>query len=472
MIETQKLKEEISSILKVAQQPLSAKEISRRLLNAQVYHGILQDELQREILKCIDLYQQSFISLELGLIDLNQGLSPNAQNLSQLFDPKIEYYPLQQSIEQLLPILDQKPFIFVKALLKSIKSLIKQQIDLSQPLVWMSQWLKNKNLELGREIYVKSQQQINPAALFELLQFCFLHELIKLELEQILVITQRGYLFLEHKLGVIQQEIDAKEGLYWILMQIAQQKANRYQDLLETWIFENEVPFKKDGFSKKQLEQLLRGRLKNLSDRLLIVKSYQQEYSLSEKGLLYLRDFYLSSSQHEHRQKQLWDLIENQKLLVRKALFDHLSQMNPYDFEVLIAHLLEAMGYEDIEVTQNTHDQGIDVAGSIQIGISAIREVVQVKRNQNHIDRAVLDALRGSLHRFRAVRGTLVALGGFSQGTIEAAFEAGAAPITLIDGEKLLDLLMSHQIGVRKKQISLWQLELDDLNSLSKKDFS
>ncbi len=467
MIETQKLKQEISFVLQEAKQPLSPKEISRRLLNAQVYHGILQEELQKEILKCIDLFHQDFISLELGTIELNQGLSPLSQSMIQRFEPKIEHYPLQQHIELLLPIINQKPFVLIKSLLKSIKSLIKQQQDLSQPLLWMNQWLKNKNLDLGREIYIKSLQNINPASLFELLQFCFLHELIKLELEQVVIVTQKGHLFLEHKLGMIQQEIDCREGLYWILMQIAQQKANRYQDLLETWIFENHNA----SFSKKQLELMLRGRLKNLTERLLIIKNYQQEYRLSEKGLTYLRDFHLSTSQQEQSQRQLWDLIENQKLSVRKSLFEHLKQMNPYDFEVLIAHLLEAMGYEEIEVTQNSHDQGIDVAGNIQIGISAIREVVQVKRNQSHIDRPVLDALRGSLHRFRAVRGTLVALGGFSQGTIEAAFEAGAAPITLIDGEKLLDLLMLHQIAVRKKQIDLWQIELDDLNTLNQKHF-
>jgi restriction endonuclease Mrr len=44
-------------------------------------------------------------------------------------------------------------------------------------------------------------------------------------------------------------------------------------------------------------------------------------------------------------------------------------------------------------------------------------------------------------------------------GARQAAFEPGAAPITLIDGEKLLDLLIQHGIGVRTKTIEL--LELD-----------
>lgn len=36
-----------------------------------------------------------------------------------------------------------------------------------------------------------------------------------------------------------------------------------------------------------------------------------------------------------------------------------------------------------------------------------------------------------------------------------------AAPITLIDGDKLIDLLIEHRIGVRKKEVELWELDLD-----------
>jgi hypothetical protein len=38
------------------------------------------------------------------------------------------------------------------------------------------------------------------------------------------------------------------------------------------------------------------------------------------------------------------------------------------------------------------------------------------------------------------VRGTIIATAPFSKGTSEAAFATGAAPITLIDGDKLIDL--------------------------------
>ena len=65
----------------------------------------------------------------------------------------------------------------------------------------------------------------------------------------------------------------------------------------------------------------------------------------------------------------------------------------------------------------------------------------------------------GSLHRFRAVRGTIITTAGFAKGTTEAAFEAGAAPITLIDGQKLVDLLIENSIGAKVTKFELLTLD-------------
>lgn len=75
----------------------------------------------------------------------------------------------------------------------------------------------------------------------------------------------------------------------------------------------------------------------------------------------------------------------------------------------------------------------------------------------------MLDQLRGSLHRFNAVRGTIITTRRFSKGVEEAAFERGAAPITLIDGDKLLDLLFENQIGVTKRQVEYWEFAAEKL---------
>jgi restriction system protein len=63
--------------------------------------------------------------------------------------------------------------------------------------------------------------------------------------------------------------------------------------------------------------------------------------------------------------------------------------------------------------------------------------------------------------RFDAVRGTIITTGDFSKGTTAAAIERGAAPITLINGEKLIDLLIEHKIGVRTRLIEILELDTD-----------
>ncbi len=73
----------------------------------------------------------------------------------------------------------------------------------------------------------------------------------------------------------------------------------------------------------------------------------------------------------------------------------------------------------------------------------------------------LIDALRGSLYRFNAIRGTIIATAPFSKGTSETAFATGAAPITLIDGDKLIDLLIEHGIGVKKNKIEVLSVDAD-----------
>ena len=76
-----------------------------------------------------------------------------------------------------------------------------------------------------------------------------------------------------------------------------------------------------------------------------------------------------------------------------------------------------------------------------------------------NIQRTVLDMLRGSLHRFKAQKGTIITTGDYGKGAKDAAFEMGAAPITLINGETLIDLLLQHQIGVKKKTVDYYELD-------------
>ena len=89
------------------------------------------------------------------------------------------------------------------------------------------------------------------------------------------------------------------------------------------------------------------------------------------------------------------------------------------------------------------------------LGITSVREVVPTKRHKRTIQRKHRDAMHGSLYRFDSVRVAIIATSRSSKGTDEAAFACGAAPITLIDGDKFIDLQIEHGIGVRKRTLEV-----------------
>ena len=162
--------------------------------------------------------------------------------------------------------------------------------------------------------------------------------------------------------------------------------------------------------------------------------------------------------------EQLWALVKRQTSSARENLRAFLYSMHPLAFEHLVKRLLVEMDYQDVAVTAPSGDGGVDVVADIELGISRVREVVQAKRHKRTIQRKDLDALRGSLYRFHAVRGTIITTSRFSRGTEEAAFAPGVAPITLLDGEKLLDLLIEYGIGVRKRRLEVLEFDPEALS--------
>ena len=105
--------------------------------------------------------------------------------------------------------------------------------------------------------------------------------------------------------------------------------------------------------------------------------------------------------------------------------------------------------------------RGIDVVGTVQVGITSIQDVVQVKRHKNTINRKVVDQLRGALPYHQAIRGTLITLSRFSSGCSEAAHYPNSAPITLIDGDRLIQLLVEYEIAVNRREAHLTEIDED-----------
>ena len=138
---------------------------------------------------------------------------------------------------------------------------------------------------------------------------------------------------------------------------------------------------------------------------------------------------------------------------VREELKARLHEMPPMAFEELIAALLAKMGFEEVERTQYSGDGGIDAMGTLDVGgVARVQVAVQAKRLQSNVLVQVVREVRGTVG---ARQGVIITTSDFSKGAREEAERTDAAPVALVNGEHLIDLLIRHEIGVSRTQYEL-----------------
>lgn len=155
-------------------------------------------------------------------------------------------------------------------------------------------------------------------------------------------------------------------------------------------------------------------------------------------------------------------IIDSQNQLVREGLRSRLLAMEPAQFEVLVAELLEKLGYENVVVTGRGGDKGIDVMAKLTLGgITSVKTVVQVKRYKtgNNISGSIIAQLRGSAEVDQ--RGLVITTSDFTKDGVIEASAANKMPVALVNGDKLLDLLFTHEIAVRKVQVPVYSLDAE-----------
>ncbi len=244
-------------------------------------------------------------------------------------------------------------------------------------------------------------------------------------------------------------KIDEYEGILFTLGAVVNSDSCNLLELLSDFmVFFNQVSIDRYMETEATIEPVLRKRLAIMEKRKLIDSS-GDEYEATDSGQKYLKRCHSVNSQNF-----TFELLQQmQDVFVRRKLAKYLPKMDPNKFEKLIKQLLQKMGYKGVQVTGQTRDGGIDVVADLESGITRIRHVIQAKRQEAPVGIGVVDRLRGSLHRGGAGLqpvGTIITTSNFTKGARDAAVEKNDAPITLIDGETLLDLLVEQGFKVKK----------------------
>lgn len=366
-------------------------------------------------------------------------------------------FPLYSEVRQLIKLFDGNT---KNAVWSMIRALFEQTgtpqnaVDWSNPDEWIETRLQGDAKALARRIWDGSSQSVNPRHIYGSYLFINTYSLLVLDGQGVYRLAEDSHSFLAQEPRTIRK-LDEQEGLPQLLSILAAHTPAKRGDLLEEWA---EFLLENSNYgTPSTIKDTMRRRLLNLVERGFLTRE-GNTYSITDKGISYAAPVDKQTTEHPHH--AVLKAIKGYNDTQTSELRERLEKMNPYRFEELIKDLLEAMDYEDVVVTKQSGDKGVDVVATYQFGITQIKEVVQVKRHKGNITRPVLDQLRGALPYHSAIRGTIITIGGFAKGCTDAALFPGAAPITLIDGDKLIELLLKHGVGVKKKQQTL--IEIDE----------
>lgn len=369
---------------------------------------------------------------------------------------KTPLFPLHSEVRKLLQVWDGTSKSSIRSMINEIYDQTgtpQNPVDWSNPDEWIATRLSGTSADLARKTWLDTDKTVNPRHAYGSYLFINTYALLEVDHLETYHLSDSGRRFLEDDAEFVRS-IDHLEGLPKLLSILANHSPARRGDLLEEW---GEFLLEHSKFgTASTIKDTLRRRILNLVERGFIERE-GNTYSITDRGVAYAADVTQPTDK-----RSLQDVLKAVKTYndkQTKALRERLGQMHPYDFESLIKDLLEAMDYEDVLVTKQSGDKGIDVVANFQFGITQIKEVVQVKRQKGSITRPVLDQLRGALPYHEAIRGTLITLGKFASSCQQAALFPGAAPITLIDGDKLIELILKHGIGIKKRSLSLVEID-------------
>ena len=155
--------------------------------------------------------------------------------------------------------------------------------------------------------------------------------------------------------------------------------------------------------------------------------------------------------------------IETNYQQIRKELAGELLQQikanSPSFFEKLVVNLLIAMGYggswEDAgEVTGGPGDGGIDgIINQDKLGLDVVGIQAKLRTTENNVGPSVINEFVGALRLKGLSKGVIITTAGFSSNARASAERSDNPKVVLIDGPRLAQLMIDHNVGVSIEKI-------------------
>lgn len=128
-----------------------------------------------------------------------------------------------------------------------------------------------------------------------------------------------------------------------------------------------------------------------------------------------------------------------------RVVLEQVLELDDKEFEILVGHLLTALGFEGSEVTGKAGDGGVDATGELNVAnLAKVKVFVQAKRYKMgaKISASVVRQLRQAIPF--GGQGAFITTADYQGGAADVALEPGFPRIGLINGRQLVDLLVAN----------------------------
>lgn len=192
-----------------------------------------------------------------------------------------------------------------------------------------------------------------------------------------------------------------------------------------------------------------KGRTANLShsDAFKIFKGIHENFKESDKPSQPTSGLLSVAEEDASAPDELEYLNQDE---IQERLVGLLRSTSDKGFEELSARLLRHIGFENVKVTGQRGDQGVDGEGHLIINRFVRTKVMfQCKRYEGTVGPDKIRDFRGAIQG-RAERGIFLTTGTFTKGAKEEAARENATAIELVDIDRLLELLIEEGLGVKE----------------------
>lgn len=161
-------------------------------------------------------------------------------------------------------------------------------------------------------------------------------------------------------------------------------------------------------------------------------------------------------------EERLGIAVKEMRESIAADLLETLSKVSPTFFETIVLDLLHKMGYganrSDLQRVGGSGDAGID--GVISLDKLGLEKVyVQAKRWQSSVGRPEIQGFYGALAGQRATKGVFITTSAYTAQAVE--FAKSVEKIVLVDGIKLAELMIDHEVGVSSRIVKIPKFDSD-----------